>query len=136
MGCKYYIFLMTADNPLIVEYESLKKRLLAIGVAIPGTIHALYALCGSENCECVKDKSKRHGPYYRWHYRAGNRQVTIGLDEKEVIRVETWIWNREEFDRIMNQMLDIGAAYAKEMLANKNQPRKKSKNINSSTRGK
>lgn len=127
---------MTADNPITVEYETLKKRLLSIGIAIPGTIHALYALCGSENCECVKDKSKRHGPYYRWHYRAGSRQVTIGLDEKEVILVETWIRNREELDRILERMLEIGAAHAKGMLSNKNQPRKKLKNVDSSTRGK
>ena len=127
---------MTADNPIIIEYENLKKRLLSIGVAIPGTIHALYALCGSENCECVKDKRKRHGPYYRWHYRAGGRQVTIKLDEKEIKIIETWIRNREELDRIMQRILDVGAAHAKDMLSNKNQPRGKSKNIDSSTRGK
>jgi hypothetical protein len=127
---------MIKDDLIKVEYEALKKSLLSIGIAIPGTIHALYALCGSENCECVKDKSKRHGPYYRWHYRAGSRQVTIGLDEKEIILVETWIRNREELDRIMGRMLDIGAAYAKLRLSNKNQPRKKSKNIDSPTRGK
>jgi hypothetical protein len=121
---------------MTAEYESLKKRLLSIGIAIPGTIHVLYALCGSENCECVKDKSKRHGPYYRWHYRAGSRQVTIGLDEKEVILFETWIRNRKEIDRIIERMLDIGVAHVNKMLAVKKQPRDKSKNIDSSTRGK
>jgi hypothetical protein len=127
---------MTTDNPLAEEYEELKKRLISIGVAIPGTIHALYALCGSENCECVKNNSKRHGPYYRWHYRDSNRQVTIGLDKKVVGLFETWIKNRKEIDRIVGRMLDIGAAFAKEKCADKNLPRKKSKNIHPSTRGK
>ena len=125
---------MATDNPLTVEYEALKKRLLSIGIAIPGTIHALYALCGSQNCECVKDKSKRHGPYYRWHYRADSRQVTIGLDEKDVIMFKTWIRNREEIDRIIQRMLDIGAAYAKGMLVVNNPCHKKLKKIKSSTR--
>ena len=127
---------MTTDNRIAAEYEALKKRLLSIGIVIPGTIHALYALCGSKNCECIKDKSKRHGPYYRWHYRADSRQVTIGLDEKEVILFETWIRNREEIDRIMERMLTMGIMHAKKILAGKNQHHKKSKNIDSSTRGK
>jgi len=127
---------MASDNPITVEYEALEKRLLSVGIAIPGTIHALYALCGSQNCECVKDKSKRHGPYYRWHYREGSRQVTIGLDEKDVIMFKTWIRNREELERIMERMLDIGAAYAKERLASKNQPRNKLIKSGFSTRGK
>ena len=127
---------MALDNSLTEEYEAIRKRLLSIGIAIPGTIHALYALCGSENCDCAKDKSKRHGPYYRWHYRENGRQVSIGLDEKEVIQFETWIRNREELDRIMERMLDVGVSHAKKMLAAKNQPRKKLKNIGSSTRGK
>jgi hypothetical protein len=124
---------MTTDNPLTVEYEALKKRLPSIGIAIPGTIHALYALCGSQNCECVKDKRKRHGPYYRWHYRADSRQVTIGLDEKDVIMFKTWMRNREEIDRIIQRMLDIGVVYAKGMLVANNPCHKKLKTNKYST---
>ena len=114
---------VTTDASLLSKQEKFKKRLLGVGFAIPGTIHVLYALCGSNHCECLKDKNKRHGPYYRWHHHAGGRQVTIGLDENEVALFENWIKNRMELERIVKLMLEIGASYAKKQLL----PKKKLK---------
>ncbi len=127
---------MPIEASLHSRQEKLKKRLLAVGNAIPGTIHALYALCGSKHCECLKDKTKRHGPYYRWHHHVGGRQVTIGLDEEEVALLDGWIKNRMELDKILKHILDIGASYAKNHLLTKKQPKGKLNKTLFPTRGK
>lgn len=114
---------MATDASLLSKQEKLKKHLLGVGFAIPGTIHALYALCGSKHCECLKDKNKRHGPYYRWHHHVGGRQITIGLDEKEVALFENWIKNRMELERIVKLILETGASYAKKQLLSKKRPK-------------
>jgi hypothetical protein len=108
---------MAEKNLPTSEYEKLKKNLLEIGMAIPGTIHALYALCGSEHCECAKDKNKRHGPYYRWHYRVNGRQISIGISEQVVNQFEKWINNREELEQLMQKMLDMGAINAEKLIS-------------------
>ena len=127
---------MNQASALLSEYEELKRQLLKIGLAIPGTIHAQYALCGSKYCECVKDKSKRHGPYYRWHHRSGDHQVSIGLDEHIECQFEEWIKNKEELDAILQRMLEVAAAYAQLIVAEKKRNAGELKIIGPLTRGK
>jgi hypothetical protein len=127
---------MSTDALLPSKQQKLKKRLLGVGVAIPGTIHALYALCGSKHCECLKDKNKRHGPYYRWHHHVGGRQITIGLDDKEVPLFDGWIKNRIELEGILKRILEIGASYAKKRLFMKKLLKMKLSKTACATRGK
>lgn len=105
-------------------------------MAIPGTIHALYALCGSEQCECAKNKSKRHGPYYRWHYRVNGRQISIGISDQIVSQFEEWIKNREELELIVQRLLDVGATYAEKFTSKEKQNPGKLKKSASRTSGK
>lgn len=109
---------------------------MQVGMAIPGTIHALYALCGSPECECVKNKDKRHGPYYRWHHLAGKNKITLGIKEADLQQFETWIKNRETLEYIVKQLLELGADHAKRFIAEKKRPAKKLKKKSTSKRGK
>lgn len=101
------------------EYVALKKQLLSIGLPIPGTIHELYARCGSETCPCANDKTKRHGPYPRWHYRKCGRQCTVGIDCQIEKLIEQGIKNREKFEKLFEKILEIGAKYAEDLLVKK-----------------
>jgi hypothetical protein len=102
------------------DFEILKQDLLTLQVPIPGTIHELYARCGSETCPCATDKSKRHGPYHRWHYRNQGQQRTVGVDGEMKSIIEEGIKNRGILESIVEKMLAIGSTYVESLLANKN----------------
>jgi hypothetical protein len=118
-----------------VEYNTLKKKLLSIGLPIPGTIHELYARCGSETCPCATDDTKRHGPYPRWHYRKCSRQCTIGIDCQTEKLIQQGIKNREELEILFEKMLEVGARYVEDLLVKKKRTAGNSKKIRSLTRG-
>jgi hypothetical protein len=96
---------------LNLELQSIKKAILDNGIPIPGTIHKLYARCGSKTCPCANDDSKRHGPYYRWHYRMGNRQCTIGIDIKNIETIQNAINNREKLEALIEKLFSTGIQY-------------------------
>lgn len=127
---------MTREQNLSQKYKDLKNQLMQIGLAIPGTIHALYALCGSPECECVKNKSKRHGPYYRWHHFAEKHKVTLGINETDLQQFEMWIKNREALEYILKQLLELGAAHAEKYIVANKRLAEKLKKVSSSKRGK
>jgi hypothetical protein len=118
------------------SYAVLKQRLSQVGIAIPGTVHALYARCGSPTCPCATDDEKRHGPYYRWHYRLHGRSVAIGIDEKNLQQFKQWIENREKIFQIVEEMLEIGVGIATESQLTATSASGNSKNIKSPMRGK
>lgn len=101
---------------LNLELQTIKKAILENGVPIPGTIHKLYARCGAKTCPCANDDSKRHGPYYRWHYRMGNRQRTIGIDEEHIEIIQNAINNREKLEALIEKLLSTGIQYIKSEL--------------------
>lgn len=127
---------MTLEQSFSHKYNELKNQLMQVGLAIPGTIHALYALCGSAACECVKNKDKRHGPYYRWHHLAGKNKVTIGINKTDLQQFEMWIKNREALEYIVKQILELGADHAERFIAAKKRPAEKLKKMSPSKRGK
>jgi hypothetical protein len=111
---KYYIPNMKASrDPTKIRFEELQKRMSAIDLPIPGTIHELYARCGSPNCPCATDDTKRHGPYLRWHHKIRGRQYAIGISEETKTVIEAGIKNREKIEGLFEAMLEIGADDAK-----------------------
>lgn len=110
---------MPTNNHEPAKHDRLKQRLLAVGIAIPGTIHALYARCGSPSCPCAKDDTKRHGPYHRWHYRDNGRLVAKGIDPDMLSLFREWIQNREALDLIVRDILESGARHALSTAAGK-----------------
>lgn len=100
-------------DPAKIRFKELQKRMLAIELPIPGTIHELYARCGSPTCPCATDDTKRHGPYLRWHHKIHGRQYAIGISEETKTVIEAGIKNREKFEGLLEEMLKIGAEDAK-----------------------
>jgi hypothetical protein len=118
------------------DYTDLKRKMLEIGIPIPGTIHALYARCGSPTCPCATDNLKRHGPYYRWHYRKGNRCIAQGIKEEDLMLFKEWIENRKKIYKIVDKILKIGARQAASYSTGASAPRRNSRKTMSPMRGK
>jgi hypothetical protein len=45
-------------------------------------------VCGKPNCRCARDPAARHGPYYEWSWREGDRGVHLVLtrDQAKALR--------------------------------------------------
>lgn len=115
------------------RYERIKGRLLSIGLAIPGTIRETYLQCGKSWCACSKKGGTLHGPYYFWN-RKVNGKLTSKSIPKDKLRVfRAWINNRQEIERLAQQLLEIGQEIATTMAAD--EPGKKLKKRASAKRG-
>jgi len=127
---------MSINDQTIATLEQMKQHLLEIGVAIPGTIHALYSRCGSPSCPCAHDDNQRHGPYYRWHYRSHGRHVVKGISQEDLSLFKQWIENREKIGRIVEQILELGTSHALEKQGASETRTLNTRKPRSSTRGK
>ena len=53
---------------------------------IQGTPSEVFRTCGQKNCQCLSDRSKRHGPYLvvQTYQDKKQRQFAIRQDQKEI----------------------------------------------------
>jgi len=86
---------------IIARKLNLIEQLNSILPFCKGNIHKEFRTCGNSNCKCKKDKSQRHGPYYVWSTKEGNKtkRYTLRLEQAEHINMgiaryeafKTWI---------------------------------------------
>lgn len=58
-----------------------------------GTLLRRWKVCGKPQCRCAQDPSSRHGPYYEWSRREGNRLAHTSLSAEEARQVAQAIRN-------------------------------------------
>jgi hypothetical protein len=103
---------MTTPSWYLPDYDNLKSLLMAVGPAIPGSVNATFVRCGSKSCPCYTNKTRLHGPYYRWLRRVNGRLVAVGIAEEDLPLFRQMIKNRKAIERIVELMLEAGADYA------------------------
>lgn len=101
-------------NPDRLEQElnDLKKEIVALGKAIPGSIQTVYLRCGKKNCRCQQNEKLRHGPYYLWYRRNNGKTVTQSIAEEDVHLFQTWINNRGKLETLVQKIVSLCADYA------------------------
>jgi hypothetical protein len=92
--------------------NDLKQQIAKLGMPIPGSIQTMYLRCGKKNCRCHQSDDQRHGPYYLWYRRKNGKLTTQSIAEEDLQSYRIWISNREELERVIQKMIDLGAAYA------------------------
>lgn len=86
------------------RYRELASRIAQISFMWPGSIHTRYLTCGRPDCECAKDPQARHGPYVYWTSKDKGRSVAKLLHSPEGEILGEWVKNRQEVDRIIQEM--------------------------------
>jgi hypothetical protein len=123
-------------TPELKPYNELKKKILDIGLIIPGTLRETYHRCGREYCKCMTSDEHRHGPYYLWDRRIDGKLSAKSIAQEDVIFYKEWIENRRLLETIVAEMLEYGSDYATNRPTSKKQQPGKSKKSDRSTRGK
>jgi hypothetical protein len=116
------------------NYKRLKDRLMSVGAIIPGTIRETYLQCGKEGCACAEKGGSPHGPYYFWNRKVKGKLTSKSITKERLIFYKEWIKNRQEFEALLKDLLDVGQKIAAAMDFEKEKI--KSKKTTPSTRGK
>ena len=53
----------------------IRDQIGQIELVCSGTLFHRTKMCGKPNCACATDPKARHGPYFEWSRREGDRQV-------------------------------------------------------------
>ena len=91
------------------KYDKLKNQLVKIGHVCLGSINTVYTKCGNTYCECIKDKTKKHGPYYSWTRKIKGKTVSKRLSENQVKICKKFINNYKKLKVLIENMKDVSA---------------------------
>ena len=86
------------------KYEALKRELLRLDFARPGSLVRRFMQCGKPGCRCMAEPPMLHGPYYDWTYKVRGKTIGIRLTEDQAKACEEWITNHRHLRRIVRKM--------------------------------
>ena len=116
------------------KYNAIQGKILQLGLVVPGTVRKVYLKCGKENCRCMSEnETGRHGPYFFWDRKVNGRLSSLSISKDDLPCYEKGIANRQKLERLIAEVLDVGAQLAAQFKKNRVFKFKKSA---SSTRGK
>lgn len=98
-------------------YEHLKRALLALGFARPGTLVRRFMPCGKPSCRCSVGRAEWHGPYYQWSHKIRGKTVTRRLSPAQAARCVEWIANDRALRKTVRQMETLSLRKTDQLLA-------------------
>ena len=103
-------------------YAALRRELAATGFLWVGTVLHQVQVCGKPACGCIKDRRRRHGPYYVWTRKVQGKTVTRMLTESEGRLYTEWIQNRRGLDKTIKKMMSLSKRLAPLLLRRNTTP--------------
>lgn len=86
------------------KYEALKREILALGWARPGSVIHRYMRCGNPSCRCMAKPPELHGPYYQWSHKIRGRSVSARLSEDQARIALEWAGNHKKLKKLLRQL--------------------------------
>jgi hypothetical protein len=85
--------------------SSKKAKIEYISPILQGRVEKTFLPCGKKNCICKTDRSKLHGPYYRWTGMIGGKQTSRTISKEEAELCQTWIENYRSLQEKIAELL-------------------------------
>jgi hypothetical protein len=86
------------------EYQELKRSILALGWARPGSVIRRFMPCGNPDCRCMADPPQLHGPYYQWSHKIRGKTRSRRLSEDQAGRAKEWAANYRKLRQLLRRM--------------------------------
>jgi hypothetical protein len=86
------------------EYQELKRQILALGWARPGSLIRRYMPCGNPACRCMAKAARLHGPYFQWSHKIGGKTRSLRLSEDQARMAKEWVDNYRKLKRLLRRM--------------------------------
>ncbi len=91
-------------NQLQEKFEKTKAGLSSLGIFRKGSITKRWMTCGNPRCQCRRDPSKRHGPYYWWTTKEKGRTQAILVPREWLSEARTCVRNYKELKRKLDAL--------------------------------
>jgi hypothetical protein len=85
--------------------SSKKTKIEFFSPILQGRVEKTFLPCGKKNCACKNDRSKLHGPYYRWTGYIDGKQTSRTLSKEEAEQCQTWIENYRALQEKIAELL-------------------------------
>jgi len=86
------------------EYQELKRQILDLGWARPGSLIRRYMPCGNPACRCMSKQPQLHGPYFQWSHKIGGKTRSLRLSEDQARMAKEWADNYRKLKRLLRRM--------------------------------
>lgn len=94
---------MSGRNPE-EEYRQLKRQIMALGWARPGSVIRRYMPCGNPTCRCMATPPELHGPYTQWSHKIGGKTRSLRLPEGQARLAKEWAQNYKKLKKLLHRM--------------------------------
>lgn len=95
--------------------ERLRQQIAGVNYVCSGTLMRRTKTCGNPGCRCAKDPSARHGPYYEWRRREGNRYVHTVVSKQQALEIARAIRNDRKVRRLLRRWEEESARQIKRL---------------------
>ena len=92
----------------ILELAMETNTLESLPKMLPGSVHVQWVRCGKKACRC--QDGHRHGPYYYWYSREGDRVRKRYLKPGQVDEVRARCEARQEYHRTLDESRRLAQA--------------------------
>jgi hypothetical protein len=89
------------------EYRQLKRHILDLDWARPGSVIRRFMACGNPACRCMGQPPQLHGPYFQWSHKIGGKTVSLRLNDKQARLALEWAENYKQLRRLLRRMDQI-----------------------------
>lgn len=98
------------------KYVALKRQILALGWARPGSVIRRYMRCGNPACRCMASPDQLHGPYHQWSHKIRGRTVSLRLSEEQARLAREWANNHKKLKKLLRQLEALALQQTDRML--------------------
>jgi hypothetical protein len=91
------------------SYRDLKNKIQNLDFVLVGSLQSRRGECGKPTCRCHANPANRHGPYWYWTRKVRAKTVSVTLSDAQAARIEKWIQNGRELERILREMRKVSA---------------------------
>ncbi len=99
------------------EYQELKRQILALGWARPGSVIRRYMPCGNPSCRCMTKPARLHGPYCQWSHKIDRRTRSLRLSEQQAQLAQEWADNYKKLKKLLRRMEQLALKETDRILA-------------------
>ena len=89
------------------EYRRLKRQILELGWARPGSVTRRFMPCGQPTCRCMAKPPQLHGPYIQWSHKIGGKTVSLRITETQARLTLEWAANYKQLKKLLRRMEQV-----------------------------
>ena len=96
---------MTKEERKVAQ---LRRRLVALGPMLPGSISEQWNVCGTPGCLCKdRDKPVKHGPYYQLSFTVGGKSSTMFIKKEDLPEVRRRLKRYQQFKTLCAELVHV-----------------------------